>query len=141
MLEWSIRGPDCLCVDQEIVLGSLVVRTVARVDVVAKHPPTQLPIHFLSRRLSDRRLPPHLEVFGPTVLWTTYGRHPYTACFWAHTSTAGESELDQKNDNSRPHDRPRTVDAAGSMQNDSSKNIFRVGAGHLKEPALLNQLC
>ena len=46
------------------------------------HPPN-CPSTFLSRRLSDRRLPPHLEVFAPNVLGTTFGWRPYTTRFWA----------------------------------------------------------
>ena len=86
-----------------------------------------------ARRIVRSRLPPHLEVFGPNVLGTTFERRPFTTRFWAQsrwpcepgrkttipTQTAAED---------RRHCRMPTKQIA-------SRTFFGLEPAHLTEPA------
>ena len=115
--------------------------------------PPNGPRTLLSRRLSDRRLPPHLEVFGPH----TAGRHSGSARTRRSSgpNPASESQVrsrpssglrhwllrtGRKNDDSCSHGRRGSATPPDSRKADRSKNIFRVGAAHRKEPAFLESI-
>jgi hypothetical protein len=118
----------CLCVDQEVHRGFPCGRTCLRERFASptSKPPTQLPTHF-----------PFSSIVEPATPSTPGGARPDLLRDGSGNALPGSKPQPPGNSQVPSHGFRGWAILPDAGKTDSSKNIFRVGAAHLKEPASL----